>query len=262
MDRTTSTTDVIGHPEVPGAAVVAGICKASDSVEDATERLSELLAGHQASLLVYVQHDRAQSERPRIIRVSMPDPSPPQLNPEELRDCPVVGHALQTLQPFEVLTTGYAGVSGATCEGLLNRLKRLDFAEILLVPVPDREVVHLFMVGLAKARFDGAGRKRLVDVIEQFVVGVLVGFDDTETQRQPNQRAGSAKLTPRETECLVWTARGKTSQEIAIIAGLSVHTVNHYLATASVKLGAVNRTQAVVRAMLADLFSFEDVSRY
>ena len=56
-------------------------------------------------------------------------------------------------------------------------------------------------------------------------------------------------LSEREIQCLSWTAAGKTSSEIAGILGLSEHTVNHYLNHVSKKLDAVNRTQAVVKAM-------------
>ncbi|MCW0000492.1 LuxR family transcriptional regulator [Pararhizobium sp. YC-54] len=56
-------------------------------------------------------------------------------------------------------------------------------------------------------------------------------------------------LSEREIQCLNWTAAGKTSSEIAGILGLSEHTVNHYLNHVSKKLDAVNRTQAVVKAM-------------
>lgn len=57
------------------------------------------------------------------------------------------------------------------------------------------------------------------------------------------------KLSARENECLVWTASGKTSAEIAIILKLSEHTVNHYLTAACQKLGATNRAHAVYKAM-------------
>jgi DNA-binding CsgD family transcriptional regulator len=56
-------------------------------------------------------------------------------------------------------------------------------------------------------------------------------------------------LTERETDCLNWTAAGKTSAEIADILGLSEHTVNHYLNRAAKKLDTVNRTQAVAKAL-------------
>jgi len=56
-------------------------------------------------------------------------------------------------------------------------------------------------------------------------------------------------LSARERECLHWTASGKTSSEIAIILGLSEHTVNHYLSAVCQKLGAANRAHAVARAI-------------
>ena len=62
-------------------------------------------------------------------------------------------------------------------------------------------------------------------------------------------RSGVNPLTGRETHCLSWTAEGKTSAEIAEILGLSEHTVNHYLNRAAKKLGTVNRTHAVAKAL-------------
>ncbi|WP_275784732.1 helix-turn-helix transcriptional regulator [Pararhizobium gei] len=57
------------------------------------------------------------------------------------------------------------------------------------------------------------------------------------------------KLSARETECLRWAAAGKSSDEIAIILGISVYTVSSYFKTATRKLDAVNRMQAIARAM-------------
>jgi len=62
-----------------------------------------------------------------------------------------------------------------------------------------------------------------------------------------NEEASS--LSERELECLKWTSAGKTSAEIAAILNLSEHTVNHYLIGATRKLEAVNRTQAVAKAV-------------
>lgn len=56
-------------------------------------------------------------------------------------------------------------------------------------------------------------------------------------------------LSERELECLRWTADGKTSSEISTILSLSEHTINHYLISATKKLDAVNRTQAVAKSI-------------
>lgn len=52
-------------------------------------------------------------------------------------------------------------------------------------------------------------------------------------------------LSPRELECLRWTAVGKTYSEIAVILGLSEHTVRSYLKSLRLKLDAVSLAQAV-----------------
>ncbi|MFD1328248.1 helix-turn-helix transcriptional regulator [Mycoplana ramosa] len=56
-------------------------------------------------------------------------------------------------------------------------------------------------------------------------------------------------LSSREVECLRWAAAGKSSDEIAIILGISSYTVSSYFKTATKKLGAVNRMQAIASAM-------------
>jgi DNA-binding response OmpR family regulator len=57
-----------------------------------------------------------------------------------------------------------------------------------------------------------------------------------------------AALNDREVETLTWVARGKTSAEIAQILGLTKRTVDFHIDSARTKLGAVTRTQAVVKA--------------
>ncbi|PWW01637.1 DNA-binding CsgD family transcriptional regulator [Hoeflea marina] len=61
--------------------------------------------------------------------------------------------------------------------------------------------------------------------------------------------AATNALSAREHECLSWSAIGKTSFEIGKIIGLSEHTINHYLNSATKKTGSVNRTQAVAVAI-------------
>lgn len=62
-----------------------------------------------------------------------------------------------------------------------------------------------------------------------------------------------ARLTPREREIMRWTADGKTSYEIGRILTLSISAVNFHIANAVVKLNAVNKIQAVVKAAMLGL---------
>lgn len=56
-------------------------------------------------------------------------------------------------------------------------------------------------------------------------------------------------LSPREVQCLEWTARGKTLWEVSKILGISEATAKTHLRGAIRKLGAANKTHAVARAI-------------
>lgn len=56
------------------------------------------------------------------------------------------------------------------------------------------------------------------------------------------------QLSPREVECLRWTAEGKAHTDIAVILDLSEHTVRGYLKDARMKLDCVTLAQAVSKA--------------
>ncbi len=57
-------------------------------------------------------------------------------------------------------------------------------------------------------------------------------------------------LSPRERQCLIWVAEGKTSADISTIMAITPRTVIKHITNATRKLGAKNRTQAVARAIL------------
>jgi DNA-binding CsgD family transcriptional regulator len=56
-------------------------------------------------------------------------------------------------------------------------------------------------------------------------------------------------LSERERECLFWVAEGKTTEEVALIVGVSTNTANRYVAQAIQKLSAANRSKAVATAI-------------
>lgn len=56
-------------------------------------------------------------------------------------------------------------------------------------------------------------------------------------------------FTPREIECLHWTAQGKDARAIATILMISEHTVRGYLKTIRYKLDCATMAQAVAKAI-------------
>ena len=66
---------------------------------------------------------------------------------------------------------------------------------------------------------------------------------------RPSDTGRMPSISKRELECLKLTANGYTSEEIAHVLKLSVHTANQYLASSTQKLNAVNRMHAVAKAL-------------
>lgn len=86
-----------------------------------------------------------------------------------------------------------------------------------------------------------------------FVAGLVAPtlFDQMDPLAAEPERTPAVQnpLTPRELECLIWSADGKTSWEISEILEVSERTVNAHLGRAIRKLGVVSRTQAVAEAI-------------
>lgn len=71
-----------------------------------------------------------------------------------------------------------------------------------------------------------------------------------------NKSAGRfSAMNARETECLQHAGNGLTSEDIAEHLGLSVHTVNAHLSSATSKLDSVNRIQAIAKAIRLGLIN-------
>jgi len=80
------------------------------------------------------------------------------------------------------------------------------------------------------------------DVLETIIEARLAGVARTELWPK------LVDLNDREIEVLTWSARGKTSAEIAQILDLTKRTVDFHIDNARTKLGAATRTEAVIKA--------------
>lgn len=65
-----------------------------------------------------------------------------------------------------------------------------------------------------------------------------------------HEKEGISKLTVREREILLWTAEGKTSEEIGQILGISERTVNFHIYNSLDKTKSRNKTQAAIKFVL------------
>ncbi len=71
--------------------------------------------------------------------------------------------------------------------------------------------------------------------------------------------ASTAKLSDRQRECLLWTARGKTASETAIILGISTETVIQHLKMARERYDVHCKQSLIVSALFDGLIGFGDV---
>ncbi|CAN7556751.1 autoinducer binding domain-containing protein [Trinickia sp. LjRoot230] len=75
-----------------------------------------------------------------------------------------------------------------------------------------------------------------------------VAFDTAQPFIAGHTESRIPKLTPREHECLKWTAQGKSTWEIAKIFGCSEATVNFHMTNIRTKFGVSSRSAAAVKA--------------
>ena len=143
------------------------------------------------------------------------------------------------------------GLSGMRLNGSTAWLQKRsgpDFQSFELAldeAIADRRVIVLCSFPLDDSK---AGEMLAAADTHHFTVALRNGVAKiVETFESPPREHS---LTRRELEVLTWVARGKSAWEIAKILGIAKRTVDEHVQSATQKLGAVNRTQAVALALL------------
>jgi len=90
-------------------------------------------------------------------------------------------------------------------------------------------------------------------------VGALA-FDVAENLREPRPaQPRGPQLTPRQRDCVVLVAQGKSDWEIGHVLGISESTVHKHIEDAKRRFGVSTRVQLVVRSLFDARLSFSDV---
>ncbi len=76
---------------------------------------------------------------------------------------------------------------------------------------------------------------------------------------KPSADTGPPKLTPRQLDCVVLAAKGKSNWVVGELLGISQQTVHKYLENAKRRYGVSTRTELVVRALFDGQLTFKDV---
>lgn len=80
-------------------------------------------------------------------------------------------------------------------------------------------------------------------------VGLLAAYGASFVESVESRTERDFELTERELECLFWIAEGKTSDEIAVILGISRNTINNYITSVMRKTATKTRSEAIAYAV-------------
>ncbi|MGF0537401.1 transcriptional regulator VisN [Agrobacterium sp. ES01] len=84
-------------------------------------------------------------------------------------------------------------------------------------------------------------------------VGLLASYCVSLSEYKAERSDREFELTERELECLFWIAEGKTSDEIAVILGISKNTINNYITSVMRKTATKTRSEAIAYAVRNNL---------
>jgi DNA-binding NarL/FixJ family response regulator len=146
------------------------------------------------------------------------------------------------------------------CDINMPGMTGFDLLESLTALAPQFEVVpFVFLTARADRDSEMKGRRLGADdyVTKPIDFERLATIIEARLGTGPRHAVWSrhVQLNERELECLTWSARGKTSTEIATILGLTKRTVDFHFEAACRKLHVSTRTEAVVRAASGRLIS-------
>ena len=85
----------------------------------------------------------------------------------------------------------------------------------------------------------------LCAAIHALYQGLIVGTHQLLFSASEEENSPRGPLTEREAEVLALLAKGLANKQIAVILGISEHTVKFHVSSIYTKLNATNRTQAV-----------------
>jgi len=71
----------------------------------------------------------------------------------------------------------------------------------------------------------------------------------------------SSGLTPRERECLILTSCGLNERQIGDVLGISMNTVRVHIRNLRKTLGAINKPNAVIIALLRHEIALDEIVR-
>jgi LuxR family quorum sensing-dependent transcriptional regulator len=154
---------------------------------------------------------------------------------------PIFQYAMRTRQPF-LWSTAYKQ-SSKMGKKVLNEGKEFDLNDGVAIPIAT-DFGPLGCISIATEHLEIS-----TDHIPLIELVSIHFYQHLQTLNETSNPEIFGCLTKRETEVLHFVAEGKTNWEIGKILKLSEFSIKDHLRNLTVKLGAVNRAQAVAIAI-------------
>lgn len=163
------------------------------------------------------------------------------------RHDPYMEHACSTPLPFAwsqvIAKAGALSEQQRDCISYVHDAIGTSVALTIPVHVSGRRPAFLSLIGeRCRSSLEDAEAIALMRLLVQSLDNHLFG-------KAGHRGAEDGRLSNRERECLVWTARGKTVEDVAVILDISADTVRVYMKRIIAKLQASNKTHAAAKAL-------------
>jgi LuxR family transcriptional regulator/LuxR family quorum-sensing system transcriptional regulator CciR len=157
---------------------------------------------------------------------------------------PCVMHALQSAAPFALRAVARSRSLSPAEEAYRGALEAQDLADGVGVPAfgPALRAGYFELGHPARAPAPAGEAQREAHWVCQLAHLRICAL-------LAEASAAATPLTAREREILEWVAQGKSNETIAIILGISPHTVDTYLRRIYEKLGVCDRISATLRGL-------------
>jgi LuxR family transcriptional regulator, quorum-sensing system regulator BjaR1 len=157
--------------------------------------------------------------------------------------------ARETVEPFFWNEVTPQITKGSAADRIMQEAREFGLHDGLLVPIfglnGDQSVVSM-----AGQKIDCNAKSRGALYLMAMYAHNKISSLNARASRTCKKIDRAVGLSLRERECLQWIASGKTDWETGEILSISLNTVSAHIRNATAKLQAVNRTQAVVKALL------------
>jgi LuxR family transcriptional regulator, quorum-sensing system regulator BjaR1 len=160
-----------------------------------------------------------------------------------VRSDPIIRLCRNTTQPFEWSEAPYDRAGEPRAAEIMERATDFRMKEGFCLPIHG---INGYEACFSMSGVDLDLSSRTKPALHLMA---MYAFERARELLKPSLHAGSGLLTPREREALIWAAAGKSAADTGEILGITERTVTAHIASACQKLDAVNKTQAVARAL-------------